>query len=144
MKTKEFLQRLDETKITEAIATQEARSSGEIRVYVSHRSREDALEAAQRRFDKLGMTRTRRRNGVLIYFAPITQKMAIWGDTAVHEKVGANFWQQIIQQMSERLKQGHFTDAIVEAIHEVGSVLAQHFPREPGDQNELPNTIIRD
>ena len=62
----------------------ERRSSGEIRVLVSRRKVEDALATAQREFLRLGMAKTRQRNGVLLYFAPLSQRFAIVGDTGVH------------------------------------------------------------
>jgi uncharacterized membrane protein len=34
-----------------------------------------------------------------------------------------------------------FTDAIVHAVREAGSLLKQHFPRRPDDRNELPNAV---
>jgi uncharacterized membrane protein len=46
--------------------------------------------------------------------------------------------------VAERLKAGHYTDAIVEAIHRIGDLLGKHFPRDPGDINELPNQVARD
>jgi uncharacterized membrane protein len=144
VKPKEFIDQLDDARIVAAIADAEGKSSGEIRVYVSHKKREDALAAARKRFLQLGMAKTRRRNAVLIYFAPSTHKFAIWGDLGVHEKCGENFWREIVAQMMALLKEGKFTEAVIEAVHRVGDVLAQHFPRESDDQNELPNQIIRD
>jgi len=46
--------------------------------------------------------------------------------------------------MSDLLKQGQFTDAILDAIHKVGDVLARYFPRDSDDQNELPDQIVRE
>lgn len=143
MRPKHFLANLDETKIVEAIAQAEQKSSGEIRLYISHQKREEVYPAAQARFLKLGMTRTRQRNAVLLYFAPLAHKFAIVGDTAVHEKCGQEFWERIIEQMSPALKAGHYTKAVVEAIERVGGVLARHFPRSPDDKNELPDAIVQ-
>ena len=144
MKPGEFLDQLDDAKIVAAIGEAEHQSSGEIRVYVSHKKREDALAAAHIRFQKLGMTRTRQRNAVLIYFAPLTRQFAIVGDTGIHQKCGDDFWQGISTAMSAQLKQGKFTEAIVDAIQKTGALLAQHFPRDPDDRNELPNEVERD
>ena len=144
MKPKLFLDQLDDAKIAAAIAEAEQRSSGEIRVYVSHRPREDALEAARRRFLKLGMARTRQRNAVLIYFAPTTQKFAVWGDIGVHEKGGEDCWRSITASMIPLLKQGQFTAALEEAIRQIGDLLALHFPRRSDDRDELPNQVSRD
>lgn len=142
MKPNEFISQLDEARIVDAIGRAERRSSGEIRVYVSRRRRSDALAIARKRFVDLGMTRTRHRNGILIYLAPRTRKFAIVGDTGVHEKCGDAFWQDLSGVMAALMKSGRFTDAVVAAIDRVGAVLARHFPREPGDQNELPNGIV--
>jgi uncharacterized membrane protein len=144
MQPKEFINRLDEARIIGAIAEAERKTSGELRVYVSHRKRADPLAFAQKRFLELGMTNTRHRNAVLIYFVPRTRQFAIVGDRGVHEKCGDAFWRAVTAGMSDLLKQGRFTDAILDAIQKVGDVLARHFPRDPGDQNELPDQIVRD
>ncbi len=143
MKPDEFLDQLDDARIVAAIGEAERQSSGEIRVYVSHKRREDALAAAQLRFLKLGMNQTRQRNAVLIYFAPLIQQFAIVGDAGIHQKCGADFWRESSAAMSAQLKQGSFTEAIVDAIRKIGALLAQHFPRDPDDRNELPNEVER-
>ena len=144
MKPADFLSRLDEKRIIAAVAEAERRSSGEICVYISHRKRRDALEFARARFKKLGMTRTRHRNAVLIYLAPLTRQFAVVGDTGVHEKCGDGFWHQVVSAMKPSLQTEKFTEAILDGIRKVGDLLAQHFPREPGDKNELADQIIRD
>jgi uncharacterized membrane protein len=144
MKPSDFISRLDEKRIADAIGEAEQRSSGEICVYISHRKRRDALEFARARFKKLGMTRTRLRNAVLIYLAPLSRQFAVVGDTGVHEKCGDGFWQEVVAAMKPRLQGENFTEAILDGIRKVGDVLAQHFPREPGDKNELADQIIRD
>jgi uncharacterized membrane protein len=144
MKPKTFLQQLDEDRVLAAIANAESKTSGEIRLFVSHRRVEDALGAAREQFTKLGMTQTRQRNGVLIFVAPESQTFAIVGDSGVHEKCGEAFWDQVSDSMGEQLKQGHWSAAILLAVERVADLLARHFPREPGDQNELPDEIARD
>ena len=144
MKPKEFIDQLDDAKIVATIAAAELRTSGEIRVYVSHKVREDAVAAAQARFLKLDMARTRERNAVLIYFAPRTQQFAIWGDAGVHEKCGQELWSETTTQMTPLLKSGRFTEAVIEAVQRVGEALARHFPRRPDDKNELSDHVERD
>jgi uncharacterized membrane protein len=90
------------------------------------------------------MTKTDQRNGVLFYFAPRTQKYAILGDKAIHEKCGQGFWEEISAKMNPLLKEGKFTEAIIEAVREAGSALSRHFPCKPGDRNELSNEVARD
>ncbi len=144
MNHKEFISKLDEARIMKAIVEAERKSSGEIRVYISHRRRTAPLKFARKRFVELGMTRTRHRNAVLIYLVPLTRRFAIVGDAGVHEKCGDAFWQQVSAGMAGLLKQGRFTEAIIEAIQMIGDTLARHFPRDPDDRNELPDRIVRD
>jgi uncharacterized membrane protein len=144
MKSKEFISKLDEQKIVAAIGEAEKKTSGEIRVYISSKHRNEPLAAAQKRFEKLGMTKTRERNGVLIFIAPLSRKFAIVGDSGIHQKCGAGFWNEITEQMGSSFKEGRFSEAIVHAVGKVGAVLATYFPIGPDDRNELPDDILRD
>ena len=144
MKTKEFLAHVEDARVLAVIEAAELKSSGEIRVFVSNEVIEDVMGAAQEQFNKLGMANTKNRNGVLLFFAPKTQRFAVIGDQGIHEKCGQTFWDDIRALMSERLKAGHYTDAVVAAVQRIGELLAKHFPRDPGDINELPNQVARD
>jgi uncharacterized membrane protein len=141
MRTKEFLARLDHDRIVRAIAAAEGKTSCEIRVFVQRGKMTDPMAAARAQFEKLGMTRTRERNGVLIFVAPRAQKFAVIGDEDVHAKCGDVFWQQLINAMQAHFKAENFTDAVVHAIERMGELLAQHFPHRRGGRNELPNEI---
>ena len=81
MRTKEFLSKLEHDRIVKAIREQEARSSGQIGVYLQRGELAgDPLEAAQKRFQKSEMHKTRHRNAVLIFVAPRAHKFAVVGD----------------------------------------------------------------
>jgi uncharacterized membrane protein len=143
MRTKEFLSKLDHDRIVEAIRGAEAKTSAEIRVYIQrgHLSG-DALAAAQTRFQKLGMHKTNERNGVLLFVAPRAHKFAVVGDQAIHEKCGETYWQRIVDLMREHFRSERFSDAIVDAIRDIGRVLAEHFPKRSTSANELPDEVI--
>jgi uncharacterized membrane protein len=144
MHHKIFIEKLDDAKIVAAIERAESATSGEIRVCVSHRHRDDALAAAQKRFAKLGMAKTPLRNAVLIYFNPHARKFAVWGDTGVHEKCGDEFWQGIAAEIAPKLKSEQYTGAIVEAVGRIGELLAKHFPREPGSSRGGSGAVVRE
>jgi uncharacterized membrane protein len=144
MHHKEFISQLDEQRIVQAIGEAEQKTSGEIRVYISHKERHDALAFAKKRFQELGMSNTKERNAVLIYIVPRTRQFAVLGDMGIHQKCGDTFWKEIVSAMSQRMKDGKFTEAIIEAIHDVGAVLQKHFPASRDDINELPNEIMGD
>lgn len=140
----DFLRTLEDTKLAAAIREAESRTSGEIRVWISRRPIGDALEAAQLRFQKLAMAKTRERNAVLLYFAPRTRSFAIVGDTGVHERCGQAFWEKLAAQLTHDIHEMPMTEAIEGAIRTVGDLLAVHFPVQSDDRDELPNTIGRD
>lgn len=144
MHPKHFISKLDDKQIVAAIREAEKKTSGEIRVYISSKQRQDAMNAATERFAKLGMTKTRERNGVLIYFAPVTRKFAIVGDSGIHQKCGQNFWDKTVGEMMALLKEEKFSEAVVQAVRKTGDLLAKHFPATGGDTNELSDEIIKD
>ena len=144
MNASEFIHRLDEDRIVAEIAKAEAATSGEIRIFVSARTAGDPVAEAQQHFEKLGMSRTKYRNGVLLYFAPLSRKFAIIGDSGIHEKCGPAFWEALTGEIRPILQSGLFSEAVIKGIQQAGLRLATHFPPDHGDSNELPNAIVRD
>jgi uncharacterized membrane protein len=143
MRTREFLSKLEHDRIIQAIRKVESKTSGEIRVLVQRgKLHSDPLVAAQRKFHRLGMHKTRERNAVLIFVAPRVHKFAVVGDDAIHEKCGDEFWQRVVEKMRTHFKNEKFSDALIEAVKEVGTVLERHFPKTSEDTNELPNDVI--
>jgi uncharacterized membrane protein len=143
MRTKEFLSKLEHDQIVQAIRDAEAKSSGEVRVYIQRgKLASDALTAARKNLRALKMEKTRERNAVLIFVAPRAHKFAVVGDKGIHEKCGNELWQRVVDKMREHFRNEHFTDALVEAIQEIGSVLAVQFPlKSDRNPNELPDEI---
>jgi uncharacterized membrane protein len=134
---------LDEARVVAAIAAAEARTSGEIRVFISSGKSADPIQAAEQQFERMGMTQTVARNGVLIYLAPASHTFAVIGDKGVHEKCGDAFWRELAATMSDHFKRGDFTPGLVLGIERAGALLAKFFPRGTDDRNELPDRIER-
>jgi uncharacterized membrane protein len=133
--------KIDHARVLAAIAAAETHTSGEIRVVIARHAATDPMAAAQRHFERLGMTHTQLRNGVLIYLAPRSRTFAVIGDTAVHEKCGDAFWRLLAAAMTLHFKRDEFTEGLVHGIEKAGALLAEHFPRGAGDHNELPDKI---
>lgn len=143
MRTHKFLSQLDHERIVGAIKEVEAKTSGEVRVYVQRGHFEgEALPRAEKKFLELGMERTRERNGVLIFVAPREQKFAVIGDEGIHQKCGQQFWQELVEKMRVHFQEEEFTGALVEAIDSAGRLLARYFPKSSDRGNELPDSIV--
>ena len=142
MNQKEFLAMLDQPRIVAAIGAAERETSGEIRIHVEPKANGgDARYVAERTFERLGMTKTALRNGVLLFIASEERVFAIVGDKGIDDKVPAGFWDDIAAKLTLRFGSGEFTEGIVEAITTAGQQLKTYFPRADDDVNELPNEI---
>jgi len=143
MRTREFLSKLEHDRIVQEIGEAESKTSGEIRVLIQRgKLKSDPFVAAQRKFHRLGMHKTRDRNAVLIFVAPRVHKFAVVGDEAIHQKCGDQFWQRVVERMRMHFQNEKFSDALVEAIEEILTVLESHFPKTSDDTNELPDDVI--
>jgi len=142
MRTREFLSKLEHDRIVHAIREAESKTSGEIRIYIQRgKLNGEPLTIAQKKFQRLHMHKAREHNAVLIFVAPRARKFAVVGDKAVHEKCGHEFWQRVVESMRTHFQNEKFSHAIVEAIDEIGNLLAAHFPRTSTPSNELPDEI---
>ena len=143
MRTKEFLSKLDHDRIVQAIRDAEAKTSGQIRVYIQRgKVLGDPVKSAQERFQRLGMHATPERNAVLIFVAPRTHKLAVIGDKGIHEKCGESLWERLIHRMRGDFQTEEFSHALVDAIEEAGKALASHFPKGSTTSNQLPDDVI--
>jgi uncharacterized membrane protein len=142
MKQSEFLAQLDRERITAAIREAELLTSGELRVHIQPKASGGELRwVAERTFERLGMTKTALRNGVLLFIASEENRFVILGDQGIDAVVPAGFWDDVAAGLTERFKAGQFTDGIVDAIRAAGTHLAAYFPRAEGDVNELSDDL---
>lgn len=142
MKHDEFMAALDRQKIVDAIGAAERATSGELRVHVQPKvGGADIRQVAERTFERLGMTKTVARNGVLLFIATEEQRFVILGDRGIDEKVPAGFWDEIAAKLTIRFKNGELTEGIAEALLAAGEHLKAFFPRASDDVNELPDDI---
>jgi uncharacterized membrane protein len=142
MSRRKMLAQVDAARVTEAIRRAELRTSGEIRVSVARLFWGNVYRAATRAFERLGMDRTRDRNGVLVFVVPARRRFVILGDTGIHEKVGQAFWERVTGAVSERFRNADFTGGLVRGIEMIGEELATHFPYDAAtDKNELPDDV---
>ncbi len=119
---------VDEQRIRNAIEAAEANSSARIHVTLSHEALDSALRAASRVFRHQRLSDTPQRNSVLFFVLPWRREFAVIGDSGIHDKVGQEFWEQIVQAMSAAIVTGDLTDGLVLGIEKAGRELAAHFP----------------
>ena len=131
----------DLAAVTRAVAEAERHTSAEVRVHFDHSCDGDALQQAIKVFQRLGMHKTADRNGVLVYISVTDRKLAVIGDRGIHERVGEAYWQGLVAAIRERMRQQQSREGLIHALAELGRELRRHFPRRPGDKNELSDDV---
>lgn len=86
--------------------------------------------------------RTTGRTGVLIYLSLREHRAEIVADAAIASKVSPEVWGAAMAAMLGPIRDGRLADGMIAAIGEVGTVIAEHFPRASDDKNELPDRLI--
>jgi len=127
--------------IITAIHEAELNTSGEVRVHIENELKGDVLDRAAYIFEKLGIHKTKERNGILFYLAYGSKKYAILGDAGINEKVEENFWDDIKEEMAKNFKNEDFSEGLITGIILTGEQLKKHFPYQLDDVNELSNEI---
>jgi uncharacterized membrane protein len=139
--SKDFLNKEELHEISSCISLAELNSSAEIRVHIEAKCPKDPLIKAKETFAKLGMHKTKERNGILIYIAHQDKKFAIFGDQGIHDKLGDQFWQEEKDLIQKYFSQSQFKSGINEAIKKVAEKLSLYFPKQCNDSNELSNEV---
>lgn len=86
--------------------------------------------------------RTHGRTGILIYLSRAEHRAEIVADEAIASRVAPEVWGEAMAAMVVELKQDRLADGLIAAVSRVGAVLAEHFPRDANDVNELPDRLI--
>jgi len=137
-----LLQVIDDDRIKAAIIAAEKQTSGEIRVSVARFFWGNVRRAAEKAFTRIGMRATRDRNGILFFIVPSRHAFAIIGDEGIHQKVGQDFWNELVVSIAKDFMAGKFNEGLLLGIAECGRLLAVHFPYQGDkDVNELPDDI---
>lgn len=104
--------------------------------------RRRAREAALREFVARGYTRTRDRMAVLVYVAAAERHVEIVTDAGLTDRLEAGGFEGVRASLKEAIAAGRAGDGLVEAVREIGRVLANLAPPLPDDMDELPNKVV--
>ena len=141
MKPERFFSEEDKLLITNSIKEAEVNTSGEIRVHLETKCKEDVLDRAAFIFEKLKIHETKLRNGVLFYLAVEDRKFAILGDAGINQVTSEDFWDNIKAEILASFKEGDFSKGLVHGIQMTGEALKSYFPYQRDDVNELSDEI---
>ena len=101
-----------------------------------------ARDAAVRHFKVGAESRTHGRTGVLLYLSMREHRAEIVADATIASQVPAEVWGEAMADMLGEIREGRVAEGLAAGIRDVGVVLAERFPRDAEDTNELPDRLI--
>lgn len=104
--------------------------------------REHVHAAAIAQFKAGGIGTTRAHTGVLIFVSLPDRIAEVVADAAIFAKVPPDHWATTVTALTDGIKAGTPGAGFVRAIDLAGAVLAEHFPAEGDNPDELPNRLI--
>ena len=136
-------------RIEQAIVAGEARHRGQvcvaieaalplIRVLRKLAPRDRAIEV----FGSLRAWDTEENNGVLIYLLLADKDVEIVADRAIHRLVGPAAWEVICGRMEQAFRAGRYVEGVEDGIREICALLAEHFPGDGRDVDEIANRPV--
>ncbi|MBN2645786.1 MAG: TPM domain-containing protein [Desulfuromonadaceae bacterium] len=105
-------------------------------------SKERVAEKALTLFTWHGLHKTRDHTGILILISLFERQVEVLADAGIHAKVDAGEWQRVVDEIVSGLHSGQACDALCRAIGHCQQLLADHFPHQGEDSNELPDLIL--
>ena len=97
---------------------------------------------AREQFVERSLHRTRDGSGVLVFVSLAEHVVEIIADQGIDSKVPEGAWQDIVARLLEEVKAGRVVEGFAGAVERAGALLAEHCPRQDGDQNELPDRLV--
>ncbi len=100
-------------------------------------------EEAIKSFFAERLYKTKEANGILVFVSVFEKKAWILADQGINEKIDPGQWQGIINALTGAIAKGDRCGGLCEAITQTGNILADHFPYQRNDTDELHNLIIK-
>lgn len=105
------------------------------------RMQAEVHETALASFLYNGLHRTSGRTGILVFISCLEHKVEIVADEGIHAVAGEGFWRKEVDAIAGGIRRGEGGAVLARTIREIGDKLAEHFPAQPGDRNELPDGV---
>ena len=87
-----------------------------------------------------GIYKTKERTGMLLFMSFLEKEAVVLGDEGINKEVSPTIWEGILSQLTEGMKKGEKTTAIIQTIQSMGNLLKQ-YPIKPNDTNELRDDL---
>lgn len=100
-----------------------------------------AAALARMEFANLVNDRTRHKDGMLLFLSLAEHYIEIIADDTIAAVIPQERWQQMVSQFVAKTNGGRIGDRLHGLVKECGAILAEHFPAQPGQANELADRV---
>lgn len=100
-----------------------------------------AEQAALEQFHMRGVARTRNRTGILIFVSLAEHYARIVADEGIAARVAQSEWQDAVDALIAHAREDRIADGFIAAIERCGKVLADNFPPDDTNRDELRDRI---
>lgn len=98
-------------------------------------------ERAELEFFRLGVHKTSRKTGVLIFVSLLERRVVILADEGISNRLRPETWSDIVKKLVEEIRSDNLRTGLIHAIETCGGLLAEHFPRESAS-DQLKNDLV--
>jgi uncharacterized membrane protein len=130
----------DQRLIADAIRIAEKRTAAEFKVHVEP-SNPNPQARARALVDKLKVSRTAARNGVLVYAAIRDRRCVVVADVGLRAQAESAAWKGIVERASVEFRNGRFGHGLAQAVLALSEELRGSQPRRADDVNEVDDGI---
>ena len=101
-----------------------------------------ASRVAREQFFLQGLQNTEGRSSILLFVSVAEHYVEIIADKGINDVVPAGTWENVVNDFITKVKAGQYVEGFLVAIDDCGSILAEHFPAQVDDVNELPDHLV--
>ncbi|SCY37965.1 putative membrane protein [Desulfoluna spongiiphila] len=102
---------------------------------------EEVERRARETFQRLKVRKTEHATGILIYVSLYEHMVHVVGDDTINATLSQQDWTVLCDIIISGFKEGRPEKGMTKGILRCGELLARHFPIQPGDTNELVDTL---
>ncbi len=92
-------------------------------------------------FVSRGVHQTHQRTGILVFLSEFEKRVNILADVGIHAKIPDGFWDKQLETIVEGIRRRKAADGICKALEAMAAELAERFPPDPNNPNELSNHV---
>lgn len=101
-----------------------------------------AHDNALRQFLARNVHVTAERTGVLLFVSLAEHYAEVIADAGINRRVGQETWNAVVRGMTDHARRGDIAGGFVTAVETVGALLAEHFPADSENPNELDDHVV--